>query len=98
MNEESQDGWPNEESQAPKEGSGGVWVWLVMMYQLEGMLWEWNLVAVGRFWQAEELKQVEETEAQQKRKRGESESTSGVEWAQELCDTRVPWVWLCWCE
>jgi hypothetical protein len=22
MNEESQDGWPNEESQAPKEGSG----------------------------------------------------------------------------
>jgi hypothetical protein len=33
MDEESQDGWLNEESQAPKEGSGGVWVWVLVMYQ-----------------------------------------------------------------
>ncbi len=49
MNEESQDGWPIEESQAPLDGSGSVWVWVVMMYQLEGIVWECTLVAVGRF-------------------------------------------------
>jgi hypothetical protein len=50
MNEKSQDEWPNEESQAPKEVSGGVWLSVVgMMCQLEGMLWECTLVAVGRF-------------------------------------------------
>jgi hypothetical protein len=50
-----------------------------MMYQLEGMLRECTLVAVGRLSQAEELKQVGETDVQQKRKIGESKSSSGVE-------------------
>jgi hypothetical protein len=33
MDEESQDGWPNEESQTSNGGNGSVWVWVVVMYQ-----------------------------------------------------------------